>query len=569
MEKIKRNPGIKIVFFIILLLVLCENILRLQKGALPLESLPANFNYAYSDIHKRFFNTVKLDNREVLYRAQRKNSKIKDFLPDKAKNTRRIFVVGGSVAMMFNQDVVLQGLLGTLSEDLAFEVIGCGMGGYDSYRDSLVFKEILNYKPDLIIVMSGNNEFFTPVDLNLFFYKINRFLRKFWIYRLAQNRLAGQEATPLISPEERADNFQRNLEVMLRKAKKKKVQVAFCTLPVNFRDAAPIGDRQPLGEKNYFFGWYNMNEGNFEEAAVNFKDFISGHPQDAFAVYFLAKCYDKIGDYSQAKRYYLDALSLNASHGDRCIPEYNKAIRGICSRSDAVLIDLEKEFMDFSPDGLVGDNLFMDNCHWWNRYNSLVYAGVIKSLYNCNNPGLKTDLFCSSAGQSRMEYLPEGLKEKTEEGDLKQEVFRSLLRGISTLSLSTDNINERSISLIEKAYRLNPEIFRDLDFLKKRIFRELSENSWVEKNLLDNIWPFFLYHLGESYRRFGLYGKAAECFNEVIAFSLPGFWPPFLSRGLTYHKIGMKADAERDFSKAAEISGNEFLMRFYKELINS
>ena len=36
-------------------------------------------------------------------------------------------------------------------------MISCGMGGYDSYRDAMVQREILDYQPDAIVVMSGSN----------------------------------------------------------------------------------------------------------------------------------------------------------------------------------------------------------------------------------------------------------------------------------------------------------------------------------------------------------------------------------------------------------------------------
>lgn len=562
MAKVKKNFGVKIVLLIILLLISSESLLRMKKGVLPVEFDTDDFNYRYADIHKRFFKLSKLGHGEIVCKAQRSRTSIKEFRLNKEKNTKRIFVVGGSVAIMFNIDVVLQKLLGDLSGDCKFEVIGCGMGGYDSYRDSLVLNEVLSYHPDLIIVMSGNNEFFTPVDLNLFAYRCNRVLERLWIYRLLRDKFIKQKKFSRISEEGRIINFQRNLEGMLRKAKKKNVPIAFCTLPVNFRDSPPIG-KQLLEEKEYFFGWYNLNEGNFEQAEGHFRKFLLIHPKDAFAAYFLAKCYDNLGDYAQAQKYYLEALTLNVSVGDRCIPGYNIVIRQLCLREGAVLIDLEKKFIDVSPDGLVGSNLFMDNCHWWERYHWLVYEEVAQSLCKYDNPSLKLSL----EQQGKIESLLKDFKKKTE-GNIEEDSFRVFMCGLSELKFQLDIINERGISLIGKAYQLNPEMFKERSFLKKNVSRELSENIWTQTISLDDIWPVFLYHLGEFYRRVGLYDQAIECFNDAIAVSEAGFWPLFLSRGVTYYKIGKIEDAKKDLYKAGEISRDNPLVQFYKELIS-
>ena len=111
----------------------------------PIETAP-QFDYFHLQIHEDFF---KLDRWFGLiphrYQAQRARSGAASFDAWKRPGVVRVFVIGGSVAMKFNDSEAsrLGEYFRRALPSKEFEVVGCGMGGYDSYRDTLVEREVL------------------------------------------------------------------------------------------------------------------------------------------------------------------------------------------------------------------------------------------------------------------------------------------------------------------------------------------------------------------------------------------------------------------------------------------
>jgi len=159
--RLKRSALVLILVFILSVLI-SEAVLRSQRGLPPPENDRSLFKAQYEDIYKRFFKKIRLSDGTSVYKTQRKQE-IEEFFPaHKIKGTKRIFVLGGSVAYSFSRQQDREYIKELLEASLPgekFEIIGCGMAAYDSYRESLIHKEILNYEPDLIVLLSGNNEF--------------------------------------------------------------------------------------------------------------------------------------------------------------------------------------------------------------------------------------------------------------------------------------------------------------------------------------------------------------------------------------------------------------------------
>lgn len=86
------------------------------------------------------------------------------FAVRKAPNTYRIFVLGGSTT--YGEPWGPAGAFARwLEERLDFqavprdyEVINCGHKGFGSFREKVIFEEIMRYDPDLIVIYSGVNE---------------------------------------------------------------------------------------------------------------------------------------------------------------------------------------------------------------------------------------------------------------------------------------------------------------------------------------------------------------------------------------------------------------------------
>ena len=575
-----KNFILGFIFIVILLVIICEVGLRLRQGKPPFEPGLPQFDYNYVEIHKSFFKIRRLLNGTVIYETQRPYDKPQHFAVQKDRDVKRIFILGGSVARGLDERVFFKEFFEDLIPNMKFEIVNCGLPAYDIYRTSLIHKEILNYNPDLIIILSGNNEHYTPVRLNLWAYRSNRLLRSLWVYRILQDGFLGNNKKismhKRISKEVRLVNYRRNLKIMIHRAKKRGVPMLVCTLPANFRDCAPTGI--PLWhERKYFLAWQALDHGEFEEAIKRFRQFLITHPEDAFGYYYLAQCYDALEDYSQAQQYYIKALALDVNPGDRCPPQRNEVIRQLCAQEGAALADLEKAFIEIAPHGLVGKELMSDHCHWRKEHDSdfLVYNKIIQSLIEYNKTHSESilaplDRWRYDQTLAKQDSLKMKLFNPQEKGILLAGgLFGDLLRSFNYYY--SHFISERWISFLKSAYYFNPNLFDDVTSLKEQIltFKNTSGPYWHawpgEFELIFNkAWAFFSCHTGEVFRRLGLYPKAIEYFNESINLN-PNLWFSYLYRGIAYYKLGEIEKTQRDFKEADRKSHDHFLIEFYRE----
>lgn len=551
-----------LILTLVLSIVIGEINLRFRRGLPPPDFVSSQFKFRYEDIYKRFFKKARLPDGAMGYKTQRERSSGHSFILNKDKDTRRIFVIGGSVAKIFNYPSGLNNLLNNSIPGLKFEILGCGMAAYDSYRELLILKEVVNYSPDLIILLSGNNEHYTPVKINILFYRLNSVFRNLWVYRELQERIRPHIEYPCISPEERKVNFEKNLKSMIRMAKKKNIPIALFTLPANFRDCPPGTSSPSWHDQQFFWAWHAFEQEDFNEAVKRFQDFIEVNPEDAFGYYFLAKSYDALQDYRQAQAYYLRALNLDAKPGDRTPPSRNEIIRRLCAEEELVLVDLEKAFIESTPDGLVGADLFHDNCHWWWDYKYLVDEEILRSIINYN----KTYSRAVLAPLHEWQGLSAPTAAKSLEIDTQGRAFKMLLNAFSGQSYL---VNERSISYIQSAYNLSPDLFKDEISFKGRILERFRLNFWSQDLLLgfDEDWPAFLIHIAEALRRLKLLPEAMEYFDRALNLNSE-LWFGYLGRALTKYNLGLKEEAKTDFDKANEKSSEHPLVKFYCETLD-
>lgn len=575
-----------LLIFILIMPVSYEMIQRFQRGAPPSEPNYSQFEYEYYvEIYDKFFKENRLPDGNIIYETKRAKAVSHKFQAYKPSDMKRIFIIGGSVARgAFSDAAKFKNMLGDFIPGIKFEVILCGMGGYDSYRESLIEKEILGYNPDLIILMSGNNEYFVPVRLNLWFYRLNRLFRRAWFYRNLQREIAVLRRKPQISGVSRLTDFENNIRIMARRAKKSGIPIALCTLPVNFRDCPPQGV-PPWQDKQFFLGWAALKEDRHLEAAKNFLNkFLMIRPGDKFGHYFLAQCYEGLGNYPKAKMHYLKSLDLDTDPGDRCTPQRNEIIRRICIQEGAILVDLDRAFTEISTNGLVGDNLFVDHCHWWGRYHPLIYRKIIKAMISYNNTHSNPLFVSLDRWQGNKQILEDFKFGDIEERCMEERGFNKILYSLKSIQdsklsfgslysprepVSPNFISERAIASIEAAYRFDHEVFlREESLLKMQIF-ERASLKWPGLDIpvnFDDYWSIFLYHTGETFRRLKLYSLAMEYLDEAIGRDTK-YWFPYLSRGLTEHALGFIEKAEKDLEEADKKSGHGTLVKFYKEYL--
>jgi tetratricopeptide (TPR) repeat protein len=452
------------------------------------------------------------------------------------------------------------------------------MGGVDSYREYLVAKEILSYAPDLVILLSGNNENYKRYKVNLTAYYINKFFRKFWTYRKLQDYVANwiknQESDPLTIREKRLRNYERNVRAVVRLLRSRKVPIVLCTLPGNFKDCPP-GGYLPL-DKQFILSSFLLENKDYYSAIKGFQEFLVRNPDDRFGLYFLGRAYEGIKEYSKAKEYYLKAWDLGFT-GGQAGPTSNEIIRRICREDKAILADFETLFMQVSPYGLCGRNLLYDYCHLHPAAYSLFAECIAQEIF-------KNKELCVSLFGKTME-IPKSLSSLNEPLDFLQKGDSKWAMLISAWDVVSGGFNEnesgylfdeRSISYLETLYLMDPDMFWKLQFFKEEIFSEFSQYPWIREFSLtynsnsQRLWARLLCYMGETYRRVGEYQKAIVLLDKSIAMNGSNYLP-YLDKALIYNALGgQQQSAQENFAQAEKASENDqqkLVIKYYKEIL--
>ncbi|MBN1586689.1 MAG: tetratricopeptide repeat protein [Candidatus Omnitrophica bacterium] len=463
------------------------------------------FEYQYVQIHNPFFVREQNAEGEWIYRNARPRSVPSTFPAVKSQNERRIFVVGGSVARWL-ETKRFEELLKESHPTLQFRIINCGMTSYDSYRESLVQKELLHYEPDLIILFSGNNEFFNPVRLNLILYRLNKALSTFASYTAAQE-MYFKLKTKLKLPSHFGDpntlrSFERNINRMLRGAYLRGVPMAVCTLPTNFRDCPPRGNL-PLYKMDFVEAWLYQSKGELLRASKLWEAYVKRYPDSAHGYFQLARSQEELGLQTSANSSYIEAVRLD-SRG-RCTPEKNEMLRRLAQEQHQILVDLEDWFGDRTPTGLPGGESLSDECHWWPDLGPQICEQVLGAVK-------RHDLSFSNPVLEEKWYQDKSLPPERSPEEIRRE--RAVVLAGTSAAHGADKNSERGIFALLRAHALDPDVVT-----KERleIWIPYMRNSGLSEERLQNIKQALPWYAGEAYRRTGNFNEAQRRLLEALA----------------------------------------------------
>jgi len=524
-------------------------------GALDAESSP-DFEYFHLQIHDPFF-VLERKFGVIPYRyrtARPRAGGVQYFDARKRPGVARVFIIGGSVAMPFNAQEMsrLGEFLRRSLPGRRFEIVGCGMGGYDSYRESLVEEEVLRHEPDLIVLLSGNNEYAPALRLNPALYRLNRLLRHSRLYQEIQDSYQGRLKSVPWTLEERQENFEANLRLMIARARGKRVPIVLCTLPVNIRDIPPVFSREPAEDAGYFRARAALERGRTAEAARGFAAYAAAHPSDPWGHYWLGKALDLSGSGARARQAYLDAVDRD-DPGDRCSPRRNAIIRGLAREDGAAVADVDAAFARLVPDGLTDSRLFKDGVHWYDEYYPLVSLAIVEAV--AAHDLASTRPMLAPAGEWKRWWDPRFEAELShpamDPARRRRYADEVLMTAVSKI-FQVDGFVEAGVSYLEMAERLEPGILeRSLsspDILQARS----DANPWLEhvRRRLKGEWSRVLLHAGEACRRLGRAGQARAYLDESLRLA-PEQPYARLSRGLLELSVGRRVEASADFLRAS------------------
>ncbi|PKQ45164.1 hypothetical protein CSW08_09780 [Confluentibacter flavum] len=310
------------------------------------------------------------------------------FLKTKTDSTFRVFVQGASTVVGFpfyrggSFPRMLKHRLSLTFPEKNIEVINTGITAVNSYTLWDLTDEIIDQKPDLVIIYAGHNEYYGALGVgsSISYGNHPAFIRTYLslktvrFFQLLENgyyklfssgdkKPSTQETTlmEVMTREQRIPydsqvyhdglaQYESNLDKILKKYKKHDIPVILSTLVSNEKDIKPfISDSIP-------------NKTQFLQALEEGKPEIGNVAQhNAMAAYSLGRYYlEKNQD--SAKKYLHLAKELDFLRF-RAPEKINEIIGSLAKKYDSPIIDMKNVFLAHSPQNVIGDELMTEHVH--------------------------------------------------------------------------------------------------------------------------------------------------------------------------------------------------------------
>jgi tetratricopeptide (TPR) repeat protein len=370
----------------------------------------------FVDIHelqgRKYYTVNKYLAQRYFYDRRFMPPKVYDdsFEAEKSSATYRIFCIGESTIQGFPYEYngalprLISDRLKNLFPNRKIEVINLGITAINSFAILDIVKEAVHYKPDLLIIYSGHNEFYGSPAIGFIGSQgnsrlmIDLFLtcNKFKVFQLMKNSIvslssifrkpeqgiASTTFMELLAQEKRIsyrsewyertrEQFRENLSNIIDVAASNNIPIMLSTAVSNLRDQPPFFSEFSLAtSKEQQERWSKIvQEGKRYQTTKQFEasleKFLTAWQIDSTRAdlsYDVALCYEQMGRIPEAKRYFKCAKDLDCVRF-RASDEFNEIIREICQQRHIMLADLEKPFEDQSPNGIIGNNLMLEHLH--------------------------------------------------------------------------------------------------------------------------------------------------------------------------------------------------------------
>ncbi|MBI5210641.1 MAG: hypothetical protein HY927_11780 [Elusimicrobia bacterium] len=280
----------------------------------------------------------------------------------KARDEYRVFLVGSSQAM--GTPYVTQG------RNLLKTLLGANKGGVATWLEDYLQVLHADRRVRVVNATVASRELEYCVDVVRAALKEGAADAVFVMAKLEPNRehwlsdRAGESRA--------AERYRGLVRVVAEAAEKSRTPVFLVTCPVNLRDMPPAG-YEPFRDGPAVS---LMERGEYREAL----DLLRPREPSgsALRLWHIARCYDRLGEFPAARRFYLLARD-NDYRTDRGRSAWNKIVAGVNGRY-AKAIDLEAELFLHAQDGIPGKDLFLDAVHMSLETNRLA-AGIVAEKY--------------------------------------------------------------------------------------------------------------------------------------------------------------------------------------------
>ena len=473
------------------------------------------------------------------------------FSAKKGENTVRIVCLGGSASAGWPHppteiySAYLEKALQHSFPGKTIEVINASGHAYAAYRVRLIFEEMMNYDPDLIIIYSGNNEFVedrTYIKTQEIFGPLFSIMNKSAAFRVARawtvkftqrgnKKLSASLRSPMrfaiwSKVKQRAlklrkdpeqfesvkQHYSHSIEMMIKRARQRTIPVVLVTVPVNLRDWHPNvsihsaeGEELLRWQKLYQAGRRALLEDKPHKAVGSLTEATALDPVHADSHFYLAQAFEQSGDYENATREYDKARDLD-HNPFRASSEFNDIIQTVGHRNKGVYIaDVDTSFRTASAPFAPGFNLFLDYVHP-TRQGNLIVAKTVYDLI------LQKRILGQSAGPAAFES---GINETTysEANDYPMQgtllrlfgmmhQYESMVtkaRFIDKMGNKIEPVGKRVLWRPEESAELVAavlEVFPDFLELKRREIMGVPFTTVESDLILDRVEKFYRDHYG-------------------------------------------------------------------------
>ena len=493
-------------------------------------------NYWYRDIFSPFFAEQRLPDGQVLVRMRRPYSRGQTFLKEKPARTWRVFVLGGSIAYLYDREPgqcagwTLAKVLERLVPGWRFEVVSCGMLAYDSYRDSLVLEEALRYQPDLVVLMTGNNDIGEGSGKPSWRVRAALRLRALLGIKSPDRGLVGKPEKPGATPlPVLISRFQGSLTEMTRLAKSRGVPVLLCTMPrqLGLAQFGPLPLEMPL----FFDAWTRWERGDVPGAEAFLRRHLAKNPDERHGRLWLGRLAERRGDLKAAQAAY------------RPLADFwlNEAIRRVSRGEGAALAELTDSFPP--PAGKArNEALFYDELHWNRFADPRVSLAIAEAL--ARRPGFLPGAFARQEWERARRELAPAAPGPEEHAQL---FLKRVGQAFWHLPKAAESFffEEASLDLLDFVQRDYPEDLERLRGRKDIVLPQLLAGALPPASpTAQRLWARLLAHAGEDYRRRGLRRRALDCFRQALDLE-PGLQAVQARQAMTLYASGRAAEGRR------------------------
>ena len=375
------------------------------------------------------------------------------FAVRKPPNGFRAFCLGGSTVLghPFQPDTAfpkwLEVELSGRDPGRDFEMVNCGGMSYASYRLVPILEEVLGYDPDLIVVMTGHNEF---LEDRTYREIKERSAVQTWLEDRAYSlhtvtlarRLVGAlggtkkasksdvDQRTVLKPvvDARLDHgtgyasyqrdpawsdavlkhYRHNLSRMVDLCRASDVPLVFVNPGTNLRDCPPFKSEHGAGvDDEAKARWSAALDAasaadvvDPQKALLSYERAVVIDGDHAELVYRMARCLDRLGRIEAARPLFLRAKDLDVCPL-RILEPMNEILLDVIRTSETPSVDARALLERISPDGIPGSNCYVDHVHPGVRGHQIIAEALAERLTGL---GLVDSVSAWDARQRRRAY---------------------------------------------------------------------------------------------------------------------------------------------------------------------